>query len=201
MTHLDPLLFSHFRLKKIAIHHLDNRSFSDNLHLKNLIIKRSDPSIKDFINHYLFHFCPEHCSKINEFDKLGLKKELADTKTFYPLMLNEVKKYLSGQEADPFAICIALRIKIEEWLYKHLPSEELKLKLIETHETQKKLEFAANHLEHISEIFYLLGIIYNSSLHGKAENIDILGKCLLRNLTNITIKNMIAMVFKDLRKD
>ena len=100
MTHLDPLLFSHFRLKKITIHHLDNRRFSDNLHLKNLITKRADESIKDFVDRYLFHFCPDHCSKINEFNKLGLRKELADTKTFHPLMLEKVKKYLCGQEAD-----------------------------------------------------------------------------------------------------
>ena len=196
MTHLDPLLFSHFRLNKICVHHLDDRSFSDLLHLKKLIILRSDASIKSFVDHYLFHYCPEQCNKIKEFNDLQLKKTLADTATFHPLMREEVRKYLNGQEADPFAICIALRIKLEQWAYDYLSSESLKAEFISTHETQKKLEFAADNGVRIPELFYLLGIIYNSSLHATTENIDILGKRLLRNLTNATIKHMIGIIFK-----
>jgi hypothetical protein len=143
MTHLDPVLFSHFRLKKMYVHHLDSKNLADHLHLINLIKLRNNETIKDFVDHYLFHYCPDQCSKINEFNVLQLRKSLADTKTFHPLMQEEVKKYLSNNDADPFAICIALRIKLEQWAYSHLSSKLLKDEFINTHETQKKLEFAA----------------------------------------------------------
>ena len=113
-------------------------------------------------------------------------------------MLEDVKKYLEGQESNPFTICIALRVRIEPWVYDYLSTQSLKDDFIRTHETQK-IGICRNTLRAYPEIFYLLCIIYNSSLHIESDHIDVLGKCLLRNLTNLTIKKMIPSVCKHLR--
>lgn len=201
MTHLDPMLFAHFRLNGYKTHYLDDRKFSDSLHLLKLIKERSNDRIKDFVDHYLFHYDPEPAERSTEFLSLGIKKNFSDTATFHPLIIKEVKQYLNGQPADPFAVCIATRVRIEKNACDQLSTPELKREFITTHETIKKLEFCLKKGVEIPEIYFLLSIIYNSTLHATDKNAETIAKQLLRNLTNITIKNMIASLFPEFKEE
>lgn len=199
MTHLDPLLFSHFRLSGLKIHYLDDRTFTDDLHFLKLIQERDNNTIKHFIDHYLFHFTPTDAEEESNFAALNIRKIFASTRTFRPLLLEETQKYLTNQPSDPYALCFAIRFRIEENIYNKLANTQLKNDYIDTKETMHKLDFAAKNGVTVPEIYYLLSIIYNSTLHARKDNAEIIAKQLLRNLTNITIKKMIRSLFPEFR--
>lgn len=79
-------------------------------------------------------------------------------------------------------------------VYSDIPDVENKRIFIEeVHGTKNKLHFAQSIGIHIPETYFLLGIIYNTSLH-LPEGYDI-SKPLGLKLENSTIKQMIRSIF------
>lgn len=92
------------------------------------------------------------------------------------------------------AICFGVRIKIEELVYNTIPDAENKRIFIEdTNGTKNKLNFAQSIGIDIPESYFLLGIIYNTSLH-LSDGQDV-SKPLGLKLENNTIKQMIKSIF------
>lgn len=198
LTHLDSGLFRHYRLNKnLVTHWLEKSTYSDGLHFMNLINKRSEVLIRDNVSKHFFHYYPEEKDLSSEFLSLQIKQHFAKSHSFYNLIFDEVKKYLKNEEADPLAICCALRIKIEKNIYDTLSVEEHRHKFLETNETLKKLEFASQYNQNIPEIYFLLSIIYNATLHQNPVQQDIVSP-LIGKLTNPTIQIMIKSVFEDI---
>ena len=111
-----------------------------------------------------------------------------------------MRKYLyENKKYDPIAICLALRLKIEEICYKKFKSSELQNEFLKTKKTKNKLEFCFEKGIEVPEIFFLLGIIYNAPLHLKeGQDISI---PLSNKLENLIIKNMIRNVFEKYDKE
>ena len=90
---------------------------------------------------------------------------------------------------DPLAVCVSIRIRIEEEVYSRIGTDADKEKFLATHGTTEKLNYAHDLGVLIPETYYLLGIIYNHPLHLEGDN-DI-SKQLSIKLENNTIKSMI----------
>lgn len=107
------------------------------------------------------------------------------------MVFREVRRYLLENETfDPLAICFGVRIQIEQLVYNKISDFENKRKFIEENNgTNNKLHFAQSIGVRLPETYFLLGIIYNTSLH-LSQGQDI-SKPLGLKLENETIKQMI----------
>lgn len=195
LTHLDPNFFNHFcfNKNKLKIHYLKEHNVKDTQNLHKLIYKREEASVKDNVDKYFFHFHPDDTINIeNDFDSLGLPKEWGRVKKFHDKIYRELKEYLDDKPYDPLAICFALRKIIEKKVYDKISNDIQKNKFLDEHGTKEKLNYAYSIGIDIPETYYLLGLVYNTSLHLK-QGQDIT-KSLAMKLDNLTIKNMINEV-------
>ena len=199
LTHLDPLFFNHFCFSdsKIKVSYLKEVNIKSKKNILKLIYKRVDPSIQSAVDAYFFHFHPT-IARIDltaEFTALKLNVDWAKPEKFFQKINREVRRYLYENDPfDPLAICFGVRTQIEKLVYDLIPDAENKRKFIEEiNGTKNKLHFAQSINVHIPETYFLLGIIYNTSLH-LSEGQDT-SKPLGLKLENETIKQMVKNIF------
>lgn len=197
LTHLDPNYFNHFCFSdgKLKVFYLKDYQVNEGLNLHKIIYNREAPSIKDELDEYFFHFNPNQINISEKFEDAGLVKEWGDTNKFHRKIYREVNNYLDEKLYEPIAVCFALRKVIEMKVYNLIPSLEHKQAFLKVHGTKNKLHFAQSLGVDIPESFFLLGIIYNTSLHlYNGQNIT---NTLAFKLENLTIKNMINEVCRN----
>lgn len=198
LTHLDPLFFNHFCFNdtKIKVNYLKEANIKSNQNILKIIYNRTHPSIQNMVDAYYFHYHPtiNTVDLTNEFKALKLNVDWAKPEKFFQKIFREVRRYLLETDAfDPLAICFGVRIQIEKLVYDFIPDQANKDKFTNEHGTKNKLHFAQNIGIQIPETFFLLGIIYNTSLHlNEGEDIS---KPLGLKLENATIKQMIRNIF------
>lgn len=193
LTHLNPNYFKNFAFKDQKVYYLDKSQMQVNNNLIKLLRKRTDPIIKEDVDKYLFHYNPQTINRRNVFRSLSLPEKWGEANNFVEFLNIEVNKYINNQTYDPFAVCGAVRIKIEEIAYDKLQSTESKEEFIKTHTTRNKLEKAEEYGVVSPESHYLLGIIYNEGMHWK-ENQDNVSP-IASKLENLVIKKLIKDVF------
>jgi hypothetical protein len=198
LTHLDPSYFKNFTFNEQKVYYLDKSASKSNIHInesmKNLLRKRNDPSIKDDVDKYLLHYHPDKINKRAEFKNLGLSETWGEANCFSKHLEGEIDNYLNDRPYDPFSVCGALRIKIEETAYKKLQSDEAKIEFLDTHKTRSKLEKAEEKGVISPESHYLLGIIYNEAMHWKEDRDNV--SPIASKLENLIIKKLIRDVFE-----
>ena len=193
LTHLNPRYFKNFAFSKQKVYYLDQSTIQVDQHLIKLLRKREDQSIKDDVDKYLLHYDPGTINKRAEFRALSLPERWGEQRNFITEMNNQITNYLGNQTYDPFAVCAALRVKIEEIAYNKLTSPAAQNEFLATHKTKNKLE-KAEELGIVSpESHYLLGIIYNEGMHWR-ENEDNVSP-IASKLENLVIKNLIRDIF------
>ena len=193
LTHLNPNYFKNFAFSKQKVYYLDRSIIQINTDLIRLLENRGHESIKVDVDKYLLHFNPGEISKRVEFRALNILESWGERIFFISYLNGEILKYLANQPYDPFAVCGALRVKIEELAYNKLQSNQAKIDFLATHKTKNKLEKAESMGIICPETHYLLGIIYNEGMHWK-ENSDNVSP-IAAKLENLTIKNLIKEVF------
>lgn len=199
LTHLDPLFFNHFCFNdtKIKVNYLKEINIKSNQSILKIIYKREDTSIKSSVDAYYFHYHPNinAVDLTPEFKALKLNLDWAKPEIFLKTINREVRRYLIENDIfDPLAICFGVRIQIEKLVYDKIHDPANKIKFIDTNGTKNKLHFAQSIAIHLPETYFLLGIIYNTSLH-LSEGQDI-SKPLGLKLENGTIKQMILNIFQ-----
>ena len=199
LTHLDPLFFNHFCFNdtKIKVNYLKEVNIKSNQNILKIIYKREMPSIQNMVDAYYFHYHPtiNTVDLTTEFKALKLNLDWAKPEKFFKTIFREVRRYLLEIDTfDPMAICFGVRIQIEKLVYDKIADHENKTIFIDTNGTKNKLYFAQSIGIHLPETYFLLGIIYNTSLH-LSEGQDI-SKPLGLKLENGTIKQMILNIFQ-----
>ena len=159
----------------------------------NLLRNRENLTIVAEVSKYLLHYDPGTINKRAEFRVLSIPELWGENDNFVNHVDNEVQKYLNDIPYDPFAVCGALRLKIEKIAYDKLQSPEAKTAFIATHKTRSKLEKAQEMGIVSPESHYLLGIIYNEGMHWKLNQDNI--SPIASKLENLTIRKLIADVF------
>lgn len=192
LTHLDPKYFKNFCFKKQREYYLkESRNFKND-GLKTLLLKRNDPKIKEPVSKYFLHYHPEDCVLQKEFEELKIQKDIDTSNKLKEKSYLEMEKYINCKSYNPLYTFLAVRLKIEERVYCLLQSEEHKIEFLRLHGTTNKLEFADNLGIKIPEMYYLLGIIYNDSMHIDSEGKNINRLCY--KLDNEVIRSIISKV-------
>lgn len=194
LTHLNPNYFKNFAFSNQKVYYLDKSNIQVNQSLVRLLRNRDNPTIKDDVSKHLLHFEPTHINKRAEFNALGLRELWGEADNFSQFLFAEVDNYLNGRAFCPFAVCGAVRVKIEEIAYNKLRTPASRTAFLATNMTRNKLE-KAQEMGFVSpESHYLLGIIYNEGMHWK-DNIDNISP-IASKLENLTIKKLIRDVFE-----
>lgn len=194
LTHLNPNYFKNFAFSNQKVYYLDNTTIQVNPRMIRLLRNRENVTIKADLDKYLLHYDPGTINKRAEFRALTLPETWGEANNFIQHINNEVTNYLANQPYDPFAVCGALRVKIEEIAYNKLQSPEAQTAFLTTHKTRSKLEKAEEMGVISPESHYLLGIIYNEGMHWK-DNQDNVSP-IASKLENLTIRKLIRDVFE-----
>ena len=200
LTHLAPGVFFDFCFdkSKIHTHYLQKKTTEKSRDMLRLIEIRehrnTKEAIKNELDRHWFHFHP-NCHEIasNEWPN-GLQVEWRKSDVFHSYAQKELFRYLDDKyrNYDALAVCIAVRIMIEKSVYGLFCSEGQMQEFILTHTTKRKLNYATEHISDIPEIYFLLGLIHNDSLHWNQDR-DYLSPLVAR-LSHPTIKNLIHCV-------
>ena len=197
LTHLDPNYLNHFCFNKTRLNiiYLKETKARITKPMRELVASREKEDLKDILDQYYFHYSgllSEQLDFSNEFKQNSLNKDWAKPLAFNNKIYKELRTYLyKDLFYDPVAVCLAVRLRIEELLYNRI-KEDKRDKLLEIHGTTEKLHFALKNGVCFPDTYFLLGIVYNHPLHEIKENMD---KPLGMKLENSTIKNMIKQLW------
>ena len=195
LTHIDPNYLKHFCFndKRLNVCYLKGCKGRISDKMSRLIETREDSLIKNEVDTYFLHYHPDldRVDITDKFIRLSLNKDWGKPKVFKKKVDRELRRYVFEPDEvyDPLAVCVSIRIRIEENVYNHISKDVDKEKFLATHGTTEKLNYAQDLGILIPETYYLLGIIYNHPLHLVGDN-DI-SKPLSMKLENLTIKSMI----------
>ena len=170
LTHLDPALFHHFCFNghKLRVQYLDVGSSGKSRDTIAMIVSRNaDPDVRTAFDADYFHYNPAPTSHVGQFAAMNLRLDWEDPAVFRQYVEGELKRYLSGQNFDPMAICFAVRILIEQAVYMQIVDPAHQAAFLNEHGTTKKLEYASSVGIDVPETYFLLGLIYNDGLHWK----------------------------------
>lgn len=204
LTHLSAELFGGYifgNKKKIQVKYLKETNCIVCDAMKKLLRERNDKgsSLKTPIECFLLHYNPNSINLRPQFRHVGLKETWGESNNFRNFTKEEIKKYLDISNTcsyDPSAVCCEIRVKIEELVYEKIGTTSNKLRFIDEFcsGTTEKLEFCESIGIKIPETFFLLGLIYNESLHWKDE--EVFERKMSSRLKNMTIRNMISDLYK-----
>lgn len=198
LTHLDPNYLNHFCFNKTRLNiiYLKETKARITKPMRELVASREKEDLKDILDQYYFHYSgplSEQLDFSNEFKQNSLNMDWAKPLAFNNKIYKELRTYLyKDLFYDPVAVCLAVRLRIEELLYNRI-KEDKRDKLLEIHGTTEKLHFALKNGVCFPDTYFLLGIVYNHPLHEIKENMD---KPLGMKLENSTIKNMIKQLWQ-----
>lgn len=193
LTHLNPHYFKSFVFSKQKIYYLDKRNINSNPEMIKLLRNRDKPSIEQDVSKHLLHYHPDNINKRHEFEALNLKATWGEGQNFKAFIEEECRKYADNEaDFDPLAVCCAVRNLVEKNAYQQLQTQADRDTFIKTYKTRNKLEFAEGAGASIPEYFYLLGVIYNESMHWR-EGQDNLSP-IAAKLENSTVRSLICKV-------
>jgi hypothetical protein len=195
LTHLNPKYFAHYSFSKMKDFYLDQRTSTVSASMAKLIELRENPTIYTDVSMYLLHY---HTGQINcrpAFQALGLRPTWGEGTNFVTYITGSINDYLTNRAGfDPFAVCCAVRRRVEEKIYNAIGGAPEKVAFLVEHGTKEKLHYARTLGVVVPEYYYLLGIIYNDGMHWKAGRDN--ESPLKVKLENGTIRKLIADVFK-----
>jgi len=152
----------------------------------------------DKMSNYFFHYNPHPIDISSGYvQENHLKLQWFSGTAMKEFVMGEVNKYLSGQQYDPYSVCIAIRLRVEKIAYDKLDLQEQKDTFISTHKTDKKLEYAASCGVEIPDTQFFLSIIHNDTDHLTDINKD---KAAIYKLSHLVIKGVIRNLF-DYKED
>ncbi|MDR1895595.1 MAG: hypothetical protein LBR10_02255 [Prevotellaceae bacterium] len=194
LTHLNPNYFKNYAFSDQKVYYLDKSTIQVKNNLIKLLRNRMHETIKEDVDKYLLHYNPNTINKRVAFRALQLPECWGEGENFINHLNEEIQQYLDDNTYDPFAVCGALRIKIEKIAFEQLQNEDARNEFLKTHKTRSKLEYVETKGIISPESHYLLGIIYNEGMHWK-ENIDNISP-IASKLENLVIKNLIRNIIK-----
>lgn len=186
LTHLNPHCFRNYVFSHKVINpvFLDNSQAKSTEQMMRFISFRegldkklpSEKALYDSLSLNLFHYTPNPADLTKDIiaaidGKQGIKTSWGDCKVLKGYLIQEINKYFSADtEYDPYAVALALRLRVEKLAYQKLPNNELKKAFLNTHTTKAKFEFCENHNVFIPPVYYMVNTIHNDADHLKYDS-------------------------------
>jgi hypothetical protein len=191
LTHLDPWVFKNFAFSNLKVCHLSKAVVTDRS-VESIILKRDEQGVQAPLSSHFLHHHSEDKDLSVVFARLGLDAAKNTAKKFRAHCQVHLQKYIDGNSYDPLSVCCGVRLLVEQKAFGLLDTEFQRDEFLETHKTTKKLEYVLDQGFDVPEINFLLGIIYNDSLHLRAHQDNF--SRIVSKLENNTIKNMIKNI-------
>lgn len=213
LTHLNPYTFKNYIFSDDKVNHLYlfNTKPQATPEMKAFIsfregLDRSDAIQDDLyhrLSHDLFHYNPirvDYSTDIASFKRnQHLKQTWGRTEVLHGVLIDEVNKYLSGlDEYDPYAVAMAVRLRIEKIMYETLPTQALKDGMVNECMTKNKMKYCADNGFEMPEVFNIANAIHNDADHLKfdAEQNKYIERPMVYKLQNHSIHTMISHLFE-----
>ncbi len=206
LTHLNPHYFKNYFFSKQKVNYLNKWKGNVNRIIENIVISRNntkESSYADKVSSYFLHLNTQSVDLKTEMEqefvkqKLGnINNELYKSENFKAECFASLENYIKGKKNyDPLAVCIAVRLKIEENVYGLLSTNQKKEEFIKIKMTINKLNYAKDEDNvDVLEIYYFLGTLHNEIIHIR-KNHDNSSPIYLK-LNNSTIRKMIKEATK-----
>ena len=191
LTHLDPWIFKNFAFSKLKVCHLSKAVVTDRS-VESIILKRDDQGVQDPLSSHFLHHHSEDKDLSGDFARLGLDAAKNTAEKFRAHCQAHLQKYIDGNNYDPLSVCCGVRLLVEQKAFGLLDTDDQRDEFLKTHKTTKKLEYVLDQGFDVPEINFLLGIIYNDSLHLRAHQDNF--SRIVSKIENNTIKNMIKNI-------
>lgn len=200
LSHLNPDYYRQCAFKDMKVYYLSPlphpHASDDMMKLLRERKKLADAAgggNEENISKYMLHFNNDYSKDMS--DVIGdCPKKWGDIKIFKQDCANQLADYLDSKKYDPLSVCVALRELIEQKVYESLHSMDEKENFIKEHGTANKLCYAETCGINVSEIYYLLGNIYNDPMHVNDKSNKLITQTLYSRLENNTIREMIKSV-------
>lgn len=197
LTHLNPDFYRTYAFKDMKVYYLKILPYPQKSNIMMALLRKREElednrEEEDIISKYMLHFHNNYTVDISNV----LNQEQKDAKwtdiiAFKRYCSKQFDKYVKLDKFCPLALCVILREWIESYCYNNLPEDKREIYLSK-HGTKNKLKFADENETNYPEIFDLLGLIYNDSLH--APDKKDLPQILYSRFQNNTIRTMISYV-------
>lgn len=211
-THLNPFSFRNyiFSDKKVNYVYLRTTEPIATNAMKAFIafregLDKNDAGQADLYNklsHDLFHYNPISVDYSNQIatykENANLKQSWGKTGILHNILIGEVNKYLAGNNNyDPYAVAMALRLRVEKMVYDKLETQEQKDAFVNEKMTKNKFKFAEENAVVIPDTLNMINAIHNEADHLKydAENHRFLEKAMVYKLQNNVIRSIIIQIF------
>jgi hypothetical protein len=198
LTHLDPAYFHHmcFNRHKLKVRYLARNPAIARSQFLDLVKLREDANVKVELEKSFFHY---DTADLDLSAKLQLFPNPFPHQTshlFYEAAHAELNKYLAEpqQAFDCIAVLFAVRLEVERKAFGLLRTDAERARFLNEHGTSRKLDYCQDIGVEIPEYHFLLGVIYNESLHwreGKDFETPLRSK-----LGNSTIRNLVQELFR-----
>ena len=196
LTHLDPSVFNSyvFSSKLQKNHYLDGiQPVTSQGGLFKIIKMRSDDAeLENVFASFHAHYSVNDCDERAMFERKGLKTNWGCSRTFKTYCREHLHLYVEGSphEIDYLAVCLGLRVQIEECACRQLSDANKQVEFTNVKRTVSKLEFAEANGASVPELHYLLAGLYNSALHESGPDKDFLTP-VVSKLQNACLRDMI----------
>lgn len=211
LTHLNPYYFRNYIFNEKVINQVyleDTKPIATQDMMKFIAFRQGldkkneiDRTMEEKLSCYIFHYNPQEIdlsSQIAGYAKPGVKSKWGNPSVFKGVLIAELNKYFQDEpEYDPYAVALALRLRVEKVMYDELGSIQLKNDFVKTHKTNEKLKFCEDNGIPVPDAYFIVNAIHNSSDHlrenpitGKFEE-----KSMVYKLQNGVIKNVLKKLF------
>lgn len=211
LTHLDPKYFRSyiFGEKILKTQYLKKTQAVATLGMKTFIayresLNKDNPGellLYNKLSKYLFHYNPTEVDLSEEVNctKSGFKKTYGKTRVLKNFLIEEINKYFNDcDDYDPYAVALALRLKIEKDMYEKI-DEPFREDFLQTYKTIDKLAFCEEHGVLVPDVCYVVSAIHNDSDHLKfnpRNPEEFLEKNMVYKLQNNVIRQVLKELFK-----
>lgn len=212
LTHLNPFSFKNylFNDKKVNFVYLQQTQPVATEEMKAFIAFREgldktdavQDDLYDKLSHDLFHYNPvvvDYSRQILTYKaNANLRERWGKTGDLHLVLINEVNKYLSGNHNyDPYAVAMALRLRVEKMVYEQLGTQVEKDEFVDQKMTKYKFAYAEDHGVMVPDVLNVVNAIHNEADHLKYDAVrhQYLEKAMVYKLQNNVIKGMLSQIF------
>lgn len=153
------------------------------------------------LSHDLFHYNPKSVDYSARISALSHDSHIdttwGKTSVLHQILINESNNYFSGQpQYDPYAVAMALRLRVEKLMYNKL-DPALRKGFIDEKMTKNKFKYCNNNGILVPDVLYIVSAIHNDADHIKYSVVtnQYIEKPMVYKLQNNAVKEILKKIF------
>ena len=215
LTHLNPFTFRNYMFSKslMNVQYLYKNVPLASDKMKTFIAYREEllqkgdkrtaqeETLYNKMSSYLFHYNPSIINVQPELAALNKNNMVASwgrSEVLKQHLTDNVNLYLQGnKQYDPYAVAMALRLRVEKLVYEMLGDENQKKEYLDTHMTRKKFQKIEDWGYSLPNVFNLVSAIHNDADHISLDSMNLTFNAngVVYKLENSVIQHLVGKLF------